>query len=335
VIRPVLGSNRGLAISCGMNPLYGDIDPYWMAATAIDEAIRNCVAVGADPDRIAILDNFCWGNTDRPEELGKLVRAALACRDIATAYGTPFISGKDSLNNEFRVPDAWRERVHAGPISDDRIVIPPTLLISAIGQIDNVRQCASMDVKEPDNVLCVIGFTANELGGSHFAVSSDKRGGQVPRLDGLPVRRELFRCLHRLIQSGMVRACHDLSEGGLAVAVAEMCFAGGFGAEIHWSQVPARAPLRAMLPSDENRAATYLFSESNTRFLVEVRRSQLDEFLSMFDDEAYTRDGPLVAEVGHVRSDKWLILSEKPGSASDVRLSIDDLKECWQRPLRW
>jgi phosphoribosylformylglycinamidine synthase subunit PurSL len=101
VLRPVLSSNRGLVIACGMNPRYGDLDPYHMAASAIDEAVRNCVAVGADPQRIAILDNFCWGYTDRPETLGSLVRAALACHDLAVALGTPFISGKDSLNNEF------------------------------------------------------------------------------------------------------------------------------------------------------------------------------------------------------------------------------------------
>ena len=102
VLRPVLNSRRGIIVACGMNPRYADFDTYWMAASAIDEAVRNCVAVGADPDRIAILDNFCWGTTDRPETLGSLVRAALACYDVATALGTPFISGKDSLNNEFR-----------------------------------------------------------------------------------------------------------------------------------------------------------------------------------------------------------------------------------------
>ena len=102
VLRPVLSSRRGIVVSCGMNPRYGDFDTYWMAASAIDEAVRNCVAVGADPARIAILDNFCWGATDRPETLGSLVRAALACHDVAVALGTPFISGKDSLNNEFR-----------------------------------------------------------------------------------------------------------------------------------------------------------------------------------------------------------------------------------------
>src|SRR5690606_27430666 len=142
VVRPVLGSNKAVVIACGMNPAYGDLDPYHMAAGAIDEAIRNCVAVGADPSRIAILDNFCWGNTERPEQLGSLVRAALACHDVAIALGTPFISGKDSLYNEFRYT------VPAGAPGDSgeqrTIRIPPSLLISALGQIDDVRRAITM-----------------------------------------------------------------------------------------------------------------------------------------------------------------------------------------------
>ena len=133
VVRPVLTSRRGLVVACGMNPYYGDLDTYHMAASAIDEAVRNCVAVGADPQHIAILDNFCWGNTERPETLGSLVRAALACRDIAIELETPFISGKDSLNNEFTYADAQGVR--------HTISIPPTLLISALGQIPDVKLC--------------------------------------------------------------------------------------------------------------------------------------------------------------------------------------------------
>ena len=125
VMRPVLDSRRGVVIACGMNPRYGDFDTYHMAASAIDEAVRNCVAVGADPRRIAILDNFCWGDCERPETLGSLVRAALACHDVSLALGTPFISGKDSLNNEFSYTDAGGQR--------QTIAIPPSLLISAIG----------------------------------------------------------------------------------------------------------------------------------------------------------------------------------------------------------
>ena len=168
VLRPVLHSRRGIVVSCGMNPCYSELDPYRMAASAIDEAVRNCVAVGADPRRIAILDNFCWGNTDRPETLGTLVRAALACHDVAVALGTPFISGKDSLNNEFR------------PKGAEPISIPPSLLISALGQIDDVRHCVTMDLKEAGNYLYQVGLTRDEMGGSHFALVESLRGGQSP-----------------------------------------------------------------------------------------------------------------------------------------------------------
>ncbi|MCA9182999.1 MAG: phosphoribosylformylglycinamidine synthase, partial [Planctomycetales bacterium] len=136
VVRPRVDSDRGVVISCGMNPCYGDLDPYHMAASAIDEAVRNAIAVGADPTRIAILDNFCWGNTERPETLGSLVRAALACHDVAIAWQTPFISGKDSLNNEF----TWTEE--GG--TKQTIAIPPSLLISAMGQVDDVANCITM-----------------------------------------------------------------------------------------------------------------------------------------------------------------------------------------------
>src|SRR5437660_10815045 len=170
VVMPVLGSNIGLAIGCGINPRYGDLDPYWMAASAVDEAVRNVVAVGADPSRIALLDNFCWGNTDRPEVLGSLVRAAAACRDAALALNMPFISGKDSLNNEF----------HA---ADRNIVIPPTLLISALGRVPDVRRCVTMDLKGPGNVLLLIGTTRDEMGGSHFHLIHRFDGGQVLRVD--------------------------------------------------------------------------------------------------------------------------------------------------------
>src|SRR5579885_850468 len=216
VITPVLGSWAGVAVGCGINPNYGD--PYWMAACAIDEAVRNVVAVGADPAQIALLDNFCWGNTDRPEVLGSLVRAAEACRDVAVAYGMPFISGKDSLKNEYQ--------------SDGRqIVIPPTLLISALGLVPDVRRCVTMDLKEPGNLLLLVGVTKDEMGGSHYNLVTGRDGGAVPRPD-LALAPRTFARLYDMIRRGLVRACHDLSEGGLAVALAEMAFAGGVGADV-------------------------------------------------------------------------------------------------------
>ena len=213
------GSTRGLAVGCGINPRYGKIDPYAMAACVIDEAIRNCVAVGADPARIALLDNFCWGNTERPETLGSLVLAAEACHDVALAYGTPFISGKDSLNNEY---------THDGR----SLAIPPTLLISAIGQVPDVRSCVTMDFKEPGNLLLLLGMTRARA--RRLALGrrvQQGRRGRVPRVDPALGRR-LFTALHAAIRRGLVRSCHDLSEGGLAVALAEMAMAGGLGADV-------------------------------------------------------------------------------------------------------
>lgn len=349
VIRPVLHSYRGLVIACGMNPCYGDLDTYWMAAAAIDEAVRNAVAVGADPRRLAILDNFCWGNTERPETLGSLVRAALACHDVAIALGTPFISGKDSLNNEFR------------PVGgQEPIAIPPSLLISAMGQVDDVRRCVTMDLKECGNYLYQIGVTKDELGGSHFAMVSSLTGGRVPRLDPTAARRT-FEALHRAIWSGLVRACHDLSEGGLATAAAEMAFAGNLGARLDLARVPqaiepdepaaverqrlARLmpdlvlhPLAAMPSAD----AILLFAESNTRFLCEVRPGDAARFEAALADAPHARIGEVT---GDGRLEIMGIARPRPGDAvrSNARLQatrvidsdIAALKEAWLAPLDW
>ncbi|MBW3598934.1 MAG: phosphoribosylformylglycinamidine synthase subunit PurL [Planctomycetes bacterium] len=322
VLRPVLSSHRGLAISCGMNPRYGDFDTYHMAASAVDEAIRNCVAVGADPRRIAVLDNFCWGYTDRAETLGSLVRAALGCRDAAVAFGAPFISGKDSLNNEF---------TYEGEDGNRRTIsIPPSLLISAMGQIDDVRRCVTMDFKQPGNAIYLVGLTCNELGGAHFSLVEGLEGGQVPQVD-LSLAPQVFAAMHTAIQAGLVRACHDLSEGGLAVAAAEMAFAGDVGAELNLSQVPHN--LEAT--NDPNRqAVTLLFSESNTRFLCEVPRDKNQAF------EKLLRDVP-VARIGETTDTKRLRITgtATPQSSAArehvIDADIHELKETWQAPLRW
>jgi phosphoribosylformylglycinamidine synthase len=305
VLRPVLSSRRGLVVACGMNPCYGDLDTYWMAASGIDEAVRNCVAVGADPARIALLDNFCWGNTDRAETLGSLVRAAIACHDVAVGLGVPFISGKDSLNNEFR------------PAGQEPISIPPTLLISAIGQVDDVSRCVTMDLKEPGNLLYLVGQTKSELGGSHFALVHGLTGGQVPRVDA-DVAKRTFAALHRAIDAGLVRACHDLSEGGLAVAAAEMAFAGGLGAEIVLDRVPC--------DPDAADAAVRLFSESNTRLLCEVRPVDADAFEGALGGLPHAR-------VGRVTDGRTLDIRD--GQSVLVRAATAALKEAWQKPLAW
>ena len=254
VVRPIASSPRGLVISCGMNPHYGDFDTYHMAASAIDEAIRNAVAVGADPSKIAILDNFCWGYTDRSETLGSLVRAAIACQDMAIELGTPFISGKDSLNNEFSYFEDGEKQT---------IAIPPSLLISAMGQVADVTKCVTMDLKRSGNDLWLIGRTHAEMGGSHFSLVRGQSGGSVPKVDAALARRT-FRTMHGLIDKGWVRACHDLSEGGFAVAAVEMAMAGALGFKMD-------------LDPGALSATEFLFSESNTRFLLEAPSRNREE----------------------------------------------------------
>lgn len=310
VVRPLLSSPKALVLSNGMNPCYGDLDPYWMAAAAIDEAVRNCVAVGADPQRIAILDNFCWGNTERPETLGTLVRAALACHDVAIAYGLPFISGKDSLNNEFSYQGADGTR--------KTVAIPSSLLISAMGQMDDATRAVTMDLKTPGHVVYLVGTTRVEMGGSHFGLVTGETGGEMPRVD-LQLAPQIFAALHRAIHAGSVRSCHDLSEGGLAVAAAEMAFAGGWGLELDVSQLAARDGL--------SEAATWLFSESTTRFLVEVANDRTQEFESALAGLPCLAVGTVAAH------DRVQIVGPAGRLLVDSRLA--DLKAAWQRTLDW
>jgi phosphoribosylformylglycinamidine synthase II len=311
VVRPVLDSRRGLAISCGMNPHYGDIDPYHMAASSIDEAVRNCVAVGADPNRIAILDNFCWGHTDRPSTLGTLVRAALACHDLSIEFKTPFISGKDSLHNEFSYHDQSGVR--------QTISIPATLLISALGQVPDVTKCVSMDLKSAGNWLYQIGSTADHMGGSHWALVNKANGGKVPTVDAQLAKR-VFESVFAANSAGLIRSCHDLSEGGLAAAVAEMAFAGGLGAklDIDSIQLNSVTPDRAHL--------TRLFSESNSRFIVEITRAKQAEFEAMFA-------GLPLFQIGQVTTETQLVINS--GSENLIDAAIAELKQAWQSPLNW
>jgi phosphoribosylformylglycinamidine synthase len=293
-----------------MNPRYGDLDPYHMATSAIDEAIRNCVAVGADPARIVLLDNFCWGDCEDPNTLGSLVRAAIACHDLAVSLGTPFISGKDSLNNEFTYTD---------PDSGERrtIAIPPTLLISAMGQVEDVALCVTMDLKAPGNLLYIVGQTREELGGSHWHLVTSQSGGNVPRVDP-ELAKATFQAVHQAIRHGLVRACHDLSEGGLAAAAAEMCFAGGLGALIDVAHVPRERSMSG--------PAHICFSESNSRFLCEVAPESADAFTSTLANVPH-------AKIGAVHEHPRLTINMNDEMLIDAEIQV--LKEAWQAPFRW
>lgn len=297
VIKPLgTAGTRGLVLANGLNPEFGKHDPYRMALSVVDEAIRNAVAVGADPARLALLDNFCWGDPQRAETLGGLVEAARGCHDAALHYGTPFISGKDSLNNEYLGSDGQR---HA---------IPPTLLISAIGLIDDVSQAVTMDLKEAGNVVYLLGETQAEFGGSHLTLLFN---AQTPIFNSpTPGRSEsapqLYRVLHQAMRANLVRACHDLSEGGLAAAAAEMCIGGRLG---------------MALTLDTADPTTALFSESNGRLLVEVRPSEAAAFEACFD-------GLPLQRLGRVTGGPRLSISTRTQQLLSV--SLAELVHAWQ-----
>ena len=305
VVRPVLSSNKAVVISCGMNPKLGELDPYQMALHSIDEAIRNAIAVGGNMERMAVLDNFCWGNCNKPDRMGALVQAAKACHEAAMAYGTPFVSGKDSLNNEFQTD------------SGETIAIPPTLLVSAFSVIDDATKCVTSDAKAAGNYLFIVGRTSGAMGGSHYLIAEGlQSGNDVPEVD-LQTNLRVFKSMQAAIEASTVRSCHDLSEGGLAVAATEMAFAGGLGAEINADAIPAGEGL--------NDTAK-LFAESAGRFLVEVTPDNYDAFLRI------VKDLP-VGELGKVTDTGKVVISA--GGKTLIDMPIDTAKAAWQGTFDW
>ena len=243
VIRPKLDSTKGISLSVGGAPYLSekaterghatDGDSYWATLAAIDEAVRNAVCVGADPNHIAILDNFCWPNCDDPNMLGTLVRAAEACYDGAMAFKTPFVSGKDSLSNQFTTQDG------------QLITIPQTLLITAMGIINDTRKARTMDAKADGNLLLIVGETTGNMGGSHYVqTGGDAADRRVPRAD-LKRGPANARAVASLIEHNLVRSAHDCSEGGLLVAAAEMAFAGRIGLDLNLAALPGGQTLDA------------------------------------------------------------------------------------------
>ncbi|MFA6130194.1 MAG: phosphoribosylformylglycinamidine synthase subunit PurL [Candidatus Omnitrophota bacterium] len=305
VTKPLFDSVKGIIISNGINFRFGFIDPYWMAASCIDEALRQIISVGGSLKEVAILDNFCWGNPDKPDRLGSLVRAAYGCYDAAKEYGVPFISGKDSLYNEFSV--------HGKSTS-----IPGTLLISAISVMEDVNKSISMYAKKEGNLIYIVGKTRDELGGSHYYDLYNAVGNQVPKLK-YQESRKIFSALSKAAEKGLVEAMHDCSDGGLGVALAELVFSGGLGAEIFLAEAPYE--------SSDPRNDSLLFSESNSRFVVEVDKKNKEEFEKTLKGLDYCLAGCLSSG----NSFKIYGLDGKLCVDADSR----KLKESWQEPLKW
>jgi phosphoribosylformylglycinamidine synthase subunit PurSL len=305
VVKPVLGSKKGVVISQGLNPSYSDIDTYNMAAAAIDTAVRNAVAVGASLDRIALLDNFCWCSSTEPERLGQLKRAVQACYDTAVAYGTPFISGKDSMFNDFKGFDE-----NGKPV---KISVPPTLLVSSIAVMDDVRNAVSLDAKMPGDVVYVLGENFEELGGSeYFAMVGEQLrgrrfiGNNVPDVR-LAENKMLYRKFSQALNQGLVASSQSVHRGGLAVALAKTAMGGRLGMEVSLGE----------LRDIEMRDDFALYSESQGRLVVTVNPEYASEFENVMKEER-------VARIGTVRKDDRFVVYGKTGKAV-VETNVNDM----------
>ncbi len=313
IVRPILDSWEGVVVAHGICPRYSDIDTYHMTTNAIDEGLRNYVAVGGSLDLVAGLDNFCWCDPvlsektpDGPFKMAQLVRSNQALYDICLAYNIPLISGKDSMKNDF----------YDG---STKISIPPTLLFSVIGKIEDIRNAITMDVKRPGDIVFLLGNTDNELGGSEYFAIKGFIGNRVPIVNA----GDAFRCykaFNQAVKAGIVASCHDLSDGGLAVAAAESAFAGGYGMSIDLSVVPWGG-----LPDDKNDLPL-LFAESASRFIVTIPPEKRDHFEDIMSGTCY-------AAIGEVTVKPVLTIKGLDGTpiiCSDIVM----LKEKWQNTLK-
>lgn len=310
VIRPVLESDAGLVLSHGICPKFSDYDTYWMMANAMDEAIRNAVAVGGDPDHMAGVDNFCWCDPvlsektpDGRYKLAQLVRACKALEHFSLAYGVPCVSGKDSMKNDYTGGGA-------------KISIPPTVLFSVLGVIANVACAQSSDFKKAGDPIYLLGGTWREMAGSEAATELGIRGGRVPHVDASSAQSR-YRAVHRAMSERAISACHDLSDGGFAVALAEMCLGGRLGAKVDVSRIPS---LEAM------NLTELLYSESASRLLLTVKPQQAPLFESLCA-------AGLCARIGEVSSDSTLTLTS--GQSVLCAEKVEDLATAFKATLDW
>lgn len=309
VIRPLLGSDAGVVIASGIRPGLSDIDTYHMVANVIDEGIRNAIAVGGNLRQLAGLDNFCWPDPIRSEKtpdgeykLAQLVRAVKAVYDYCTAFGVPCISGKDSMKNDYKMAGV-------------EISVPPTLLFSVIGKIDDISRAVTMDAKNAGDAVYLLGITKEELGGSEYFAMNGYIGNSVPKVDAVSAKR-LYESLSDAIERGLVRSCHDCSEGGLGVALAETAFAGGLGMAIDLCEVPSE---------NVERDDYLLFSESASRFVVTVSEDNEKEFTEALD-------GNVMGRIGTVASSSEFIITGTGGKEL-VRTDIESLRDAFKKTL--
>lgn len=309
-IRPILNSNKGVVMSYGLYPTYSDIDTYHMAAASLDTAVRNVIATGGNLDKVCLLDNFCWCSSTDPFRLGQLKCAAKACYDYAIFYQTPFISGKDSMFNDFVGFDK-----EGKPI---KISIPPTLLITSIGIVDDVTKVVSLDVKQPGDLIYLLGETYDELGASeYFAMYSDEQkkkyiGNNVPKVDAKRNKR-LYQTFSWAIRKELIASSISVGRGGLAVALAKIAMGGMLGILVSLRNLPGKA----------SRDDCILFSESQGRIIVTIDPKNKKKFEKIMEGNSF-------ALIGKVLENKSIIIKGLKGRVI-VRTDIDEASKSYRK----
>lgn len=301
------GSDKSCAMACALLPEWGKTDPYAMGTGTVDETMRQLILVGTNPDKIGLLDNFCMGNPESPEELGRLVECIKGIADAAKAFQAPFISGKDSFYNYFETEE--------GPIN-----IPVTFLCSGFGVVENKEHATGSSLRRTDSKLILIGNTEDEMGGSVFARTHHVTGAKVPQTDCVK-NFQLYKAYYKALTEGLILSAHDVSEGGLAVTATEMAFSGKAGVELNIAAIPTE--------KGWNSPAVPLFSESTGRILVEVAADKADAFLK-------TLAGFPCAEIGKTTdAHRQLIVRADscPCSEQILVAEIAELKSLWKNGL--
>lgn len=281
VFRPVLSSEKGVVLSYGLHPSYGDVDTYHMAGAAIDTAVRNTICAGGKLSHLAILDNFCWCSSDEKTRLRELKDAVKSCYEYATSFGTPFISGKDSMYNDFNGYDERGNKI--------KISVPPTLLISAVSVMPDLYKATSPEFKKEGDIIYLLGETKDELGGSEYYRMHGGVGQNVPQVNAEKNMR-IYSLVEKAIEEGLLASAMSLSLGGLGVALAKACIGGMLGAEI------------SLETSLETNA--YLFSESQGRVLASVPPRKQKDFEKMIKRIPHVR-------LGEVKGNKLIIKKDR------------------------
>lgn len=288
VVKGRLDSDSAVVLSYGLYPGYSDIDTYHMAAASIDSAVRNAVAAGASLKKLAILDNFCWCSSDEPEKLYQIKEAAKACYDMAVYYQTPFISGKDSMFNDFKGFDEKGKPI--------KISIPPTLLVTSIAVVPDIYKTVSIDLKSDQNLIYLIGETKDELGASeYFKMLSEESGkdwlgNKVPKVN-LKKNKKIYNNFYKAIQKDLVASSIGVGHGGFISALTKMAIAGDMGAQIK-------------LPPSKLSDEQFIFSESQGRIIAEVYPQNKALFEKTMKDNK-------ISLIGRVSVDNNLVIKNK------------------------